>query len=167
MRKPQHMSCIIPYFSRAFPSPSSSTYHEVRSRKTATRPSSASCSPTRPSYPSSVRHAKSPPRCTYGPSSCGLESRCDVLGSSFPRSLKVTFDSFFDTRLTLRARAAFTLKTALAVLSELAMAFSFRCVNRWSCIFTTLSSGLSRNIASPTCVDGHDRSRGQWRAAKC
>ena len=54
-----------------------------------------------------------------------------MLGSSFPRSSKVTFDSFFDTRpLALRTRAASTLKTALADLSELAMAFSFRCVKR-------------------------------------
>ena len=71
----------------------------------------------------------------YGPSVCTLspasESRRDVLGNSFPRSSKVTIDSFFDTRpLALRPCAAFTLKTALAILSELAVTFSFCCFNR-------------------------------------
>ena len=71
----------------------------------------------------------------YGPSVCTLtpasESRRDVLGNSFPRSLKVTIDPFFDKRpLALRPCAAFTLKTALAILSELAVTFSFCCFNR-------------------------------------
>ena len=107
-------------------------HHEARGRGVATRPSPPVAFQPAPNRPSSTIPSTCVLlRCTYGPSSCPLESRRDVLGSSFPRSSKVTFDSFFDTRpLALRPRAASTLKTALAVLSELAMAFSFRCVKR-------------------------------------
>ena len=59
----------------------------------------------------------------YGPSVCTLtpasESRRDVLGNSFPRSLKVTIDSFFDTRpLALRPCIGDTKQAVVAKAAE-------------------------------------------------
>ena len=91
---------------------------------------------------------------SFGLEGCTLGPASESERGSSTRSANTTFDSFFEASpRPLRPCAAFALNAALPILALVALAFSCCCLKRSSCFFATVSSGLSRKPASPTCTD--------------